>query len=100
MFMASPVVDISSLYGVESLFRSGTKDPWGERLAGRLADLFIFSDSARFTMPMLPEAATLDDPSLPPVLVSLQSRDSDVFRPLPYVVRERPKFKDEYLKPA
>lgn len=98
--MPSPVIDITSLYAVESLFRSGTRDPWAEKLAGRLADLFIFNDTARFTMPLRAEAAMVEDPSLLPVLSQLQSRDPDVFEPLPYVVRERPRLSNEYLEPT
>lgn len=98
--MLPPVVDITSLYAVESLFRPGTRDPWGEKLAGRLADLFIFSDKGRFTMPLRAEAATVADPSLPVVLAELQRRDSGVFDPLPYVVNERPRLNNEYLEPA
>jgi hypothetical protein len=89
--MPPSVVDITSLYAVESLFRPGTRDPWGEKLAGRLADLFIFSDTGRFTMPLRAEGATVADPSLPLVLAQLRSRDSGVFEPLPYVINERPR---------
>lgn len=98
--MPAPVVDITSLYAVESLFRNGTRDPWGRELAGRLADLFIFSDTGRFTMPLRPDAVTLADPSLPLLLAQLQARDSDVFEPLLYVVDERPQLRSEYLMPA
>jgi hypothetical protein len=99
--MAAPVVDITSLYAVESLFRpGGTEDPWGKRVAGRLADLFIFSDEARFMMPIRAEAATLEDPSLPPLLERLRSRDPGVLAPLPYVVEERRRLKNEYLEPS
>jgi hypothetical protein len=98
--MPPSVVDITSLYAVESLFRDGTRDPWGEKLAGRLADLFIFSDTGRFTMPLRPDAGTLLDDSLPPVLAQLRSRDPGVFEPLPYVVNDRPRLNGEYLAPA
>lgn len=99
--MPPPVVDITSLYAIESLFRSGTHDPWGRKLAGRLADLFIFSETGRFTMPLRPEALTAaDDPSLPPVLAQLRFRDPGVFKPLRYVVNERPKLNNEYLEPV
>jgi hypothetical protein len=98
--MPPPVIDITSLYAVESLFRSGTRDPWGRKLAGRLADLFIFSDTGRFTMPIRADATTLEDQSLPLVLTKLQSRDSGVFKPLLYVAKDRPTLKCEYLQPA
>ena len=49
----APVVDITSLNGVESVLRRrGATDPWGQKLAGRLADFFVYSDVARFTMPV------------------------------------------------
>jgi len=51
-------------------------------------------------MPIRAEAATLTDPSLPPLLDQLRSRDPDVLVPLPYVVAERRRLKDEYLEPA
>src|SRR5437773_2452173 len=98
--MGSPIVDVTSLYGVESLFRKGTRDPWGQKLAGRLADFFIFSDQARFTMPVRAEAAPPDDTSLPPILAQLRSRDPGVLAPLPYVVDEERRLKDVYLEPA
>ncbi len=99
--MPPPVVDITSLYAVESLLRRGTRDPWGEKLAGRLADSFIFSDTCRFTMPLRPGFVTVvDDPSLPPVLAQLRSRDSGVFEALPYVVNERPRLNNRFLEPA
>jgi hypothetical protein len=98
--MPPPVVDISSLYGVESLFRHGTKDPWGKRLAGRLADLFIFSETCRYTMPVRGGVGTTEDPSLPPVLNVLRSRDSGIFVPLPYFSKDRPRIDIEHLEPA
>lgn len=98
--MAATVVDITSLYAVESLFRPGTQDPWGKKVAGRLADLFIFSNEARFTMPVHAEAATLEDPSLPPLLEQLRSRDPGVLTPLTYVVDEPRRLRHEYLEPA
>jgi hypothetical protein len=48
----APVVDITSLIGVESLFSKGARDPWGPRLAGALAEFIVYSESARFTMPI------------------------------------------------
>lgn len=51
-------------------------------------------------MPLRAEAVTMADPSLPPVLAQLRSRDSGVFEPLPYVVNERPRLNPEYLEPA
>jgi hypothetical protein len=98
--MPSPVVDITTLYAVESLFRPGTKDPWAPKLAGRLADLFIYSETGRYTMPIGRRISTVDDPSLPPVLRTLSSRDRDVFAPLAYFFEDRPRLDAEHLEPA
>lgn len=96
----SPAIDITSLYGVESLFRGGTYDPWAGKLAGRLADFFIFSNRARFTMPVRAEATSLQDPTLPCILTQLRSRDPGVLEPVPYPVEDRRKLKEEHLQPA
>lgn len=96
----SPLIDITSLNGVESIFRGGTEDPWGRRLAGRLADFFIYSDVARFTMPVQGQSASLDDPTLPPILIQLQSRDHGLFSPVKYEVAEKRTLNPEYLDDA
>lgn len=96
----SPVIDITSLYGVESLFRTGPKDPWGPKLAGLLADFFVYSDVARFTMPVSGEPASLDDPNLPTILTKLESRDSGLFTPIRYEVEERRTLNLKYLDEA
>src|SRR5439155_19972014 len=96
----SPVVDITSLNGVESIFRQGTHDPWGQRLAGKLADFFVYSDIARFTMPVWAGSASLEDPTLPPILAQLRSRDSGLFVPVTYEIEERRTLNPEYLDAA
>ena len=47
-----PLVDITALNAVESLFRDGPSDPWGQQLAGQLTDLFIYSDRIRYVQPV------------------------------------------------
>jgi hypothetical protein len=96
----SPVVDITSLNAVESLFRGGTRDPWGPRLAGRLADFFVYSDVARFTMPVWARVVSPDYPTLPPILAQFRSRDSQLFAPLIYQIEERRTLHPEYLGEA
>lgn len=96
-----PVVDITSLNGVESLFRHGTRDPWGLRLAGRLTDFFVYGDLPRFTMPIWAGAKSpLDDPTLPPILAQLRSRDRKLFVPVLYEVDERRTLNPEHLNTA
>lgn len=62
----TPMVDITSINGVESLFRHGVRDPWGLRLAAKFADFIIYSDVVRFTMPVSTGAVLpFNDPVLP-----------------------------------
>lgn len=96
----SPIIDISSLYGVESLFQTGTRDPWGPCLAGRLADLFIYSDVVRFIMPGPEESASLDDPNLPSILTKLGARDHGLFAPIECDLEERRTLDSKYLDEA
>jgi hypothetical protein len=98
----SPVVDITSLTGVESLFSKGVRDPWGLRLAGRLADFIVYSDSVRFTMPIWAGTGWSfdDDPTLPAILAQLRSRDNKLFAPLLYKISEKKTLSPDYLDAA
>ncbi|MFH1312291.1 MAG: hypothetical protein ABIJ00_03610 [Candidatus Eisenbacteria bacterium] len=96
-----PLVDITSLNGVESLCRgSNRKDPWGPSLAGHFADFFIYSDHARFTMPVRQSGGALDDVPLPAILNLLNSRDSNVLTPVVYEAEEKRTLRPEYLEDA
>jgi hypothetical protein len=98
----APVVDITSLNGVESLFSKGARDPWGLRLAGRLADFIVYSDSIRFTMPIWAGTGWSldDDPTLPTILAQLRSRDNKLFAPLLYEISEKRTLSPDYLDAA
>lgn len=97
----APVIDITSLNGVESLFRRGAQDPWGLRLAGRLADFFVYSDISRFTMPIWAGAdSPLDDSTVPQILAQFRSRDIKLFTPVLYEIDERRKLNPDYLEVA
>jgi hypothetical protein len=77
------LVDITSLNGIESLYRGGVSDPWAQEIAGRFADLFVYSDAVRFTMPTEGGvAADVDRLPLPLILQRVLARDSDVVSPL------------------
>jgi hypothetical protein len=98
----APVVDITSLIGVESLFSKGARDPWGLRLAGRLADFIVYSESARFTMPIWAAARSSfeNDQTLPTILAQLRSRDNELFAPLMYEISEQRTLNPDYLDSA
>jgi hypothetical protein len=90
------------LIGVESLFSKGARDPWGPRLAGRLADFIVYSESARFTMPIWAktEWSFENDPTLPTILAQLRSRDNKLFVPLMYEISEQRTLSPDYLDSA
>lgn len=78
-----PVVDLTTIIGVESLFRGGTTDPWASVLAGTLADFFIYTDSGRY---FLPYATDPDSSSVPELVSTLVSRDHDALQAIPFAV--------------
>jgi hypothetical protein len=92
------LIDLTSLNGVESIFRKRTHDPWGQRLAGRLADVFVYSDIIQFTMPIRTNIP--DQMELPEILRQLQSRDSAVLSPMTYSVDGLHLLSTEYLSDA
>lgn len=95
-----PVIDITSIVAVESLFRSHKKDPWAKLLAGYLADFFIYSERARYILPVSSPVDTTDASHLPSLLRQLIERDSSVFKAEEYRVDQPRKLRDEYLLPS
>ncbi|MCH8313054.1 MAG: hypothetical protein IID17_08725 [Nitrospinae bacterium] len=78
--MNTPLIDYTTLVGIESLFRDGPCDPWAEESAGKLADLFIYSEKVRYGIGVPTEPWAEDDlPSGPTLIRDLARRDSDVF---------------------
>jgi hypothetical protein len=77
------VVDLTTIIGVESLFRGKAMDPWAPILAGTLADFFIYTASGRY---FLPYATAPDSSSVPELLSTLVSRDSDALQAVPFAV--------------
>lgn len=82
--MKSAVVDVTSLAGIESLRRGSVRDPWAARLAGNLADLFIFSDEVLYPYPQASNARELAQTPGLELVTRLTHRDSASFSPLPY----------------
>ncbi len=97
--MSKPLVDITTLNAIESLFQHGTHDPWGRRLAGEFADLFIYSDIIRYPINVLADSFSPGSlPKRPSVLLDLTKRDSDSFQVVTYSTQEPFRLKDEYLE--
>jgi hypothetical protein len=80
-----PVVDITTVIAVESLFRSGIRDPWGAELAGHLADLLIYADSARY---VLPYATSPEPHEIPDLLRDLAAPEESLLQSIPYKADE------------
>lgn len=97
--MISPLVDITTINAVESLFRGGTRDPWARQMAGELADLVVYADEVRYGL-TLPGVAPPEpeDGVVPSLLLDLSRRDSIVFRAEKYLSTEPFLLRDEYLE--
>lgn len=97
--MRNPLIDITSLNAVQSLFQGSIRDPWAEKLAGILADIFVYSDAVRYALPVpagsYRSSGPLKEPSL---LVQLGSRDSDALRAVEYSTKEPHLVREEHLK--
>lgn len=95
--MTSNLTDITTIVAVESLFRDGPKDPWAKFVAGRLADLFVYSDVLRYVLP-IPVGLQVDEyPGRPSLLTELERRSLDVILPEKYPTDKTPCLQDEYL---
>jgi hypothetical protein len=94
--MDKPLVDVTTLNGVQSLFMPGPKDPWAKALAGALADLYIYGDVIRYAL-AVPGAGSREGLEEPHLLHDLAIHDSSVLTPARYSVSEPKILKDEYL---
>lgn len=97
--MKSPLVDITTFNGIQSLFSGKRKDPWAYKLAGKFADAFIYSENIRYAKPILDEHAKT--PILahePSILIELESKDTGFFKPVEYSSKEPRELQDDYLR--
>ena len=94
----SPLVDTCTMLGIESYFKGSTKDPWRDQLVGKFADIYIYSDNFRYTLP-LPKTKSIDisEAPKPSIIGDLSKRESNVAKPLIYSTDERRLLKNEYL---
>lgn len=93
--MPKPLFDISVVLAIESLFGSGTRDPWAAVMAGEFADLFIYGDELRYPLPTPSySSGTTEGPRL---IERMTARDPGVFAPLPYSTAEPRYLRDEHF---
>ena len=94
------LTDISTFVGIESIFRHGPTDPWARFLAGRLADMFIYSDRVRYISPVPRGFAVEDWPGRPHLALELERIAPDVVAAEPYEIDENPQIDPGYIVPA
>lgn len=96
--MSNPLVDITTINAVESLFKHGVADPWAPQLAGRLADLIIYSDLVRFALPVPGDGwRGLNHMQEPSLLVQLADEEPGVFSSEEYSTIDPIMLREEYL---
>jgi hypothetical protein len=94
--MDKPLVDVTTLNAVQSLFMKGQRDPWAEKMAGAFADLYIYGDTVRYAL-AVPGSMSRESLEEPRLLLDLQKRDSEALIAVPYSTAEPRILKDEYL---
>jgi hypothetical protein len=90
----TPIVDLTSIVGIESIFHQGATDPSGPEIAGHFADIFIWSDKIRYILPIPSDK----EPCQPELFEKLELRDKQVLTPVQYYVSETPKISNEVVK--
>jgi hypothetical protein len=90
---------MTSLLAIESCFRLEAHDPWRSELAGKLADIFIYGDTIRYTFPSPDDPSQLDRPwQAPPLVEELTSWDSKLLKPEGYSTARHREIADDVLK--
>jgi hypothetical protein len=91
-------VDSTTIHAIGSLFHRGNRDPWGSRLAGQLADLFIYSDLIRYPVPDRGQTGLYDLAHVDGLLGDLARRDSEAFNRAIYSTSVPRRLANEYLE--
>lgn len=80
------VIDVTSLAGIESMKRGAVADPWACSIAGAFADMFAFSETVFYPMPVSESGI---EPTTNLELIShLMRRDSDAISSVPYSTQQ------------
>lgn len=94
--LRSPLVDLTTVNGVQSLFKDGPVDPHARTLAGQLGNLIAYAGEIRFPLPVRCDRR----PDLPALLGAFTSRDSRLLVPVEFSTAERVALAQDYLEPA
>jgi len=96
--MKSPLFDGNTIAAIESVFTNEIHDPFGKQLLRDFTNLFVYSETARFPMPLKDNAYSEKDYHILPVLLQrLIKEDRGFFRPVTYPTIELETVKEEFL---
>lgn len=96
--MKSPLFDGNTIVAIESVFTNEVNDPFWKQLLRDFTNLFVYSDTARFPMPLKDSTYSEKDLHILPVLLQkLIKEDRDFFNPVTYPTIDLETVKEEFL---
>jgi len=96
--MKSPLFDGNTIVAIESVFTNKVNDPFWKPLLRDFTNLFVYSETARFPMPLKdPTYSEKDLHILPVLLKRLIKEDRDFFNPVTYPTIDLETVKEEFL---
>jgi len=94
--LKSPLVDLTTIVGVESLYHQGANDPHSYALAGQFGNMIVYAQSVRFPLPVRNDR----EPDIPTLLNAIHTRNSDLLRPVEYSTETKVTLEPEFIEPA
>lgn len=96
--MKSPLFDGNTIVAIESVFTNKVNDPFWKQLLRDFTNLFVYSETARFPMPLKDSTYSEKDYHILPVLLQrLIKEDRGFFNPVTYPTIDLETVKEEYL---
>ena len=96
--MKSPLFDGNTIVAIESVFTNKVNDPFWKPLLRDFTNLFVYSETARFPMPLKdPTYSEKDYHILPVLLKRLIKENRDFFNPVTYPTIDLETVKEEFL---
>ena len=96
--MKSPLFDGNTIVAIESVFTKKVKDPFWKPLIRDFTNLFVYSETARFPMPLKDSTYSEKDHHILPVLLQkLIEKDRAFFHPVTYPTNDLETLNEDYL---
>jgi hypothetical protein len=100
-YQAVPLVDLTAVNAVQSLFTKGARDPWGKHVAADFVDFVVWNDRAKYPALLLADSDGHEDGIVvPPLLTDIRRRDPASLFPEVQVLHEPRQLRPELLDPA